>query len=185
MRNRHYLYLIFGFFLVLTGCSGKEDLRPKRDCPIEQLLLDQSAYPSGTILNEIISPVADKPLESADQSADYQDSGLFQIVIRYFSTENATAEYDDRKKSIFAPDEVVGVWETPPILDLNNLSADRHQIACGNVISFGRRCYLISQYEEYYVFFRADISKNGITHELFRDLARKIDDEIDSCVNRE
>lgn len=184
MRKHYVVYFLFGFLSVLTSCIGKEDIKTKRDCPIQQLLLDQSDYPPGAILNEIISPVADKPLESADQSASYLDSGLFQVVIRYFSSENAATEYDDRKKSIFASNEVVGLWETPQILDLGNLSADRLEIACGNVISFGRRCYMIGQYEEYYVLFRADIFSKGITHELFRDAVLRIDDEMSSCLNR-
>ena len=185
MRKRYVLYLIFGFLLVLTGCAGKEDLRPKRDCPIKQLLLDQSDYPSSSIFDTIDSPIADKPLESAGQSAYYQDSWTDQTVVRYFSSDNAIAEYDKVQKIVFDSDEIIGLWETPSGLDLSNLSADRHEIACGNVVSFGKRCYMIAQYEEYYVFFRADISNNGVTRELFRDLVLKIDDEVSSCVNRE
>ncbi len=184
MKKQLAFCLIFGFIMLLTGCVSPEDLRPSRDCPIEKLLLDQSNYPSGSILNEVISPVADKPLESANQSAGYLDSGLFQIVIRYFSNENAIAEYEDRKKSIFASNEVVGLWKTPSKLQLSTLSPDRHEIACGNVISFGRRCYFIGQYEEYYVSFRADISDNGVTHEIIRDLVLKIDDRMASCLNK-
>jgi len=179
----HILYLIIGCLLMLSGCASQEDLRPKRDCPIEQLLLDQSDYPPDTILNDIISPVAEQPLESADRSANYHNNATFQEVVRYFSTKNALAEYGKVQKIVFDPDEVAGIWETPPILRLDSLSADRHQIACGNVVSFGNRCFMISQYEEYYVFFRADISSKGITHELFRDLVLKIDEEMSSCLD--
>jgi hypothetical protein len=184
MRKSYFLYLILGFVLLLTGCTSRDNLKSVRDCPIEQLLLDQSDYPPNTILNEVISPVADKPIESADQSAGYLESGLFQVVIRYSSSEKAAAEYDAREKSVFAPEEVIGSWEIPPVLNLNNLSADRYEIACGNVVSFGKRCYMIGQYEKHYVFFRADIVDNGVTHEVFRDLVLKINDRMASCLNK-
>jgi len=183
MKKYFVLCFMLGFSLFLVSCTDQEDMRPKRDCPIEQLLLDQSDYPPGIILNDTISPVAEQPLESADRSANYNNSATFQEVVRYFSVENAIAEYDKVQKIVFDPDEVVGLWETPSILTLDNLSADRHEIACGNVVSFGKRCYMIGQYEEYYVFFRADISNNGVTHEGFRDLVLKIDDRISACIN--
>ncbi|MCK6584577.1 MAG: hypothetical protein L6Q49_15895 [Anaerolineales bacterium] len=184
MKKYFVLCLIFGFSLFLASCAEQEDMRPKRDCPIKQLLLDQSDYPPDSIFDAIQSPIADKPLESAGQSAYYQDSWTDQSVVRYFSNDNAIAEYDKVQKIVFDPDEVVGLWETPSILTLDNLSADRHEIACGNVVSFGKRCYMIGQYEEYYVFFRADISNNGVTHELFRDLVLKIDDRMSACVSQ-
>jgi len=182
MKKYFVLCFLFGFLLLLTGCAIQEDLRPERDCVIEELLLDQSDYPQNTILNNVISPIAEKPLESAGQSANYNNSATFQETVRYFSNENAVAEYDKVQKIVFDPDEIVGLWETPPILDLGNLSADRHEIACGNVVSFGKRCYMIGQYEEYYVFFRADISSKGVTHEIFRDLVLRIDDEMSACL---
>jgi hypothetical protein len=159
-------------------------MRPKRDCPIEELLLDQSDYPPDTILNDSRSPIAEMPLESAGGSANYRSTAISQLVARFFSVNNANTEYEKTQKRLFDPDEVYGSWEIPPILDMNNLSANRYEIACGNVVSFGNRCFMIGQYEEYYVFFRADISSKGVTHELFRDLILRIDEEMSSCLER-
>jgi hypothetical protein len=185
MMNKNLpVFFIFGFLFILTGCALKEDLRPERDCLIEQLLLDRADYPPETVLNDSRSPIAEMPLESAGGSANYQGTATSQLVARFFSVDNAVAEYEKTRERLFAPTEVVGVWETPPTLKLDSMSADLHRIACGNVVSFGNRCFMIGQYEEYYVFFRADISGRGITHELFRDLVLKIDQEISSCLDR-
>jgi hypothetical protein len=105
-----------------------------------------------------------------------------EMVIRYSSVTRANEVFDERKMSIFHPTEVYGEWEMPPTLNLDDLSADHYEIACGNVVSFGNRCYMIGQYNEYYVFFRADIFNHGITHELFRDLVLKIDERMSACV---
>lgn len=183
MRNFSFLILI-SFLFLISGCASKEDLRPKRDCPIEQLLLDQNDYPPGTILDSIRSPIAEKPLESAGVSAYPKDSWASQMVIRYLSIDRATEEYEGSLKRIFDPREVFGSWETPPILDLNNLSVNHHNISCGNVNSFGKRCYMIAQYEEYYVFFRADVPLKGVSYEMFRDWILKIDAEMSACLNQ-
>lgn len=185
MKKLNLRYLIFGSLLVLVGCASIENISVERDCPIKELLLDQTDYPPDSIFDTIDSPIADKPLESAGQSAYYKDSWTDQTVVRYSSIDNAIAEYDKVQKIVFDPDEVSGTWETPPILALDNFSADRHEIACGNVVSFGNRCFMIGQYEEYYVFFRADISGKGVTHELFRDLVLRIDEEMSACLVRE
>lgn len=179
-----YLFYLLGFALFLVSCANQEDLRPKRACPVEELLLSQADYPANTILNDSRLSIADMPLESAGGSANYNNDATTQLVARHFSVDNAIKEYEKTEKIAFGSDEVVGSWETPTILDLKNLSADRHKISCGNIVSFGNRCYMVGQYEEYYVFFRADISAQGINHELFRDLVLKIDEEMSACLGR-
>jgi hypothetical protein len=129
--------ILMGFLFVLTSCANQEDLRPKRECPIEKLLLDKSDYPPDTILDSVHSPIAEEPLESAGLSAYPKDSWTGQLVIRHFSIEIAVNRYEETQKTIFHPNEVFGSWETPAALNLDYLAANRHNIACGNVNSFG------------------------------------------------
>jgi hypothetical protein len=151
------------------------------NCRIDQLLLKQSDYPSGTILDRINSPIAEEPRESAGKSAYYRESWIGEMVVIYPSVVRAREIFESRQASIFDSSEVYGAWETPSSLNLDNLSADQYRISCGNVKSFGNRCFMIGRYEEYFVLFRADISSNGITYEIFRDLILKINEQIDSC----
>jgi hypothetical protein len=178
-----FLFLL-GLSLLLLGCTSNEDLRPTRDCPIEELLLSQFDYPPNTILNASRSPIAEKPSESAGGSANYNGDATSQLVARHSSVENAVKEYEKWENIAFDADDVIGIWETPEILKLKEISADRQKIACGNLVSFGKRCYMVGQYEEYFVFFWADISTKGITPELFRDLVISIDEEMASCLSR-
>ena len=184
MTKRFRLYLALGFLIILAGCAGQKDLMPERDCPIEQLLLDQSDYPSDTVFDAINSPIAEEPRESASQSAYYKQGWLGEIVIRYSSTDRANKAFIKHKESVFHPNEVYGSWDTPPILSLDNLSTDRHEIACGNVRNFGKRCIMVGQYREYFVLFSADVSDLAVTHELVRDLILKIDKKMSPCLDR-
>ena len=106
------------------------------------------------------------------------------MVIRNFSTDNAVDKYEKTQEIIFNPNEVFGSWETPSVLVMDNLSANHHEIACGNVNSFGKRCYMIGQYEEYFVFFRADVPGKGLTYEMYRDLILRIGHEMEACLNQ-
>lgn len=184
MRKEIFLYLVFGSLFIITSCASQGNLIPKRDCPIEQLLLDQSDYPLDTIFDAVSSPIAEKPQESASQSAYYHHSQFGEIVIRYSSTDRANEVFMKHKESIFHPSEVYGSWNIPPILSLNNLSTDVHEIACGNVRNFGKRCVMVGQYHEYFVLFSADLSSPEITHELVRGLVLKIDEKMSSCLDR-
>lgn len=184
MKKFLFLLLIV-FLLLLTGCASKKTSRPERNCPIAQLLLDEEDYPEGTKFDTIDSPIGgDRPLSSAGQSAYYQESWVDQNVERYSFIEDAVEQYDQTSKRVFASDDIVGVWEIPPILILDNLSANRHEVGCATDETLGYRCYMIGQYEEYFVFYRVNIEPYGITHELYRDLVLKIDAEMASCLMR-
>jgi hypothetical protein len=155
-----------------------------QNCRIDQLLLDQSNYPSDTIFDDINSPIAEEPRESASRSVYYHENWIGEIVIRYPSIERANEIFRRRTKSVFHPAEVYGLWETPPEISLSDLSADQYEIACGDVKNFGKRCIMIGQYEEYFVMFNMDISNDDVSRELFRDLVLKIDDRMSACVSQ-
>lgn len=184
MKKLNILLYIAGSLFFLTSCNAQSVAIDTQNCPVDQLLLDQSDFPSGTILNIIHSPIDEKPKESASRSANYQDDPLGQIVIRYATTDKTLVEYNEWNKSVFSSSEVYGSWEIPATFSEISLKADHYQIACGNVISFGNRCLMVSQYQEYLVFFSADISNRGVTHELFRDLVLRIDEKMSSCLGR-
>ena len=90
----------------------------------------------------------------------------------------------DRQSHTFNPNKVYYGWEAPSSLEADDISANQYEIGCGNVKNFGNRCILLAQYEEYVILLSVDISSNGVTPELFRDLVLKIDDRMTSCLNQ-
>jgi hypothetical protein len=184
--KRIYLVIIsFGLLLFTAGCSNNDRTNTNNQyCAIGYLLLDQSEYPSDTIFDRIISPIAEQPRESASRSVYYQGNWIGEIVIQYPSIERAKDVFDQRKKSIFHPDEVYGLWETPSELIFDNFSANQYETACGNVKNFGKRCIMLSRYEDYIVIFNMDFSNDGVTHEMFYRLVLKIDDRMSACVSQ-
>jgi len=182
--NKLFLILSASGLLFLTSCNSNSASIDQQYCTTTQLLLEQSDYPSETIFDEINSPIAEEPLESASRSVYYRENWIGEIVIRYPSIDRAHEVFAKRQESIFNPKEVDGLWETPSELRLENISADQYEIACGNVRNFGDRCIMIGQYKEYIVLFNVDVSNNDMTHEMIRDLALKIDSRVSACVDQ-
>jgi len=184
MNRILYIFAFFGLLLILASCTGGSTNRPERICPITELLLQQSDYPDGTHLGEIISPVAEQPVESADQSGNYLGSLIFQNVIRYISEDKASERYDEWKRIAFKKSSLkTGSWEVPSIVTMNDFSANRIYIACGYTDT-GNVCRMIGQYEEYFVYYFVHIlPEYGASQEFFLDLVAKIDNRADSCIN--
>lgn len=181
-----YLLGLFVGLLFLTSCVSNNVIRPERDCPITKLLLDESSYPTGINLNEVVSPVSEQPDESAGQTGNYLGSLVFQNVIRYQSNEKAAERYDKWMNIAFKKTSLrIGSWETPALISVDVSSATQIYIACGDMEYSGYRCKMIGQYEEYFVYFVSDIIPDyGVSHEIFRDLVLEIDNQMASCLNQ-
>lgn len=186
MKKNMILLCIFilGFSIILISYGVKRFTASKQSCSIGQLLLDQSAYPPDTIFDNIMSPVDESPKESASRSSYYHESWIRELIIQYRSIPKAYEIFVDRQSHTFNPNRVYYGWEAPSILEADDISANQYEIGCGNVKNFGNRCILLAQYEEYVILFSVDISSNGVTRELFRDLVLKIDDRMSACVSQ-
>jgi hypothetical protein len=179
-----YVFAFLGPLFMLTSCTDGNIDRPERLCPITELLLQPSDYPDGTNLGEIISPVAEQPAESADQSGNYLGSLIFQNVIRYKLENKAAERYDEWKQIAFRKNNLkAGSWEALSIVAMNSFSANKIHMACGNTVT-GKECRMIGQYEEYFVYYAVDtLPEYGISQDMFLDLTGKIDNRISSCIN--
>jgi hypothetical protein len=175
---------ILGFSIILIRYGVKRITASTQSCSIQQLLLDQSDYPPDTIFDNINSPVDESPKESASRSSYYHESWIRELVIKYRSIDRAYEIFVSHQDSVFSPNEVYYGWEVPSILEADDISANQYEIGCGNVKNFGNRCILLAQYEEYVILFSVDISRNGVTRELFRDLVKKVDDRMTSCLSQ-
>jgi len=184
MKFNLFLLSIIGLLLALNSCSLTRISEDKQICPIDYLLLRESDFPKGTIFDPIRSPIDEKPKESASRSSYYYESWIRESVIRYRSVQKAQEIFIEYQTSIFDPDEIYDTWKAPVNLEPGSISANLYETACGNVKNFGNRCIMLAQYEEYVIFFSVDISKNGVTQELFTDLALGIDSRLSSCIGK-
>lgn len=146
------------------------------------MLLTQADYPTGTILNDSDpSPLAEMPKDSAGFTAGYGDSLMYHVVGRYKSIDSAKSKFQDRSEMFSKKTDFEGPWEIPVELTYSSRIAQQYQAACGKV-GQEYQCRMIGRYEEYYVFFFAYITDNGVTYAILNDLLQKIDARMEMCL---
>jgi len=162
--------------LLLTSCARAESL-----CTIESLILDENLFPEGTRAERLISPVSEKPEESAARSFYYAPSDMFQMVINWHSIRSAKGEFNNYIETAFDTDKYMGPWETPSNT-YSSLKADNYHMACG-IVHGVYQCRLAATYNGYSVFFRADVGEEGITLSKVNEILQAIDEHMAECVD--
>jgi hypothetical protein len=178
MKKILYSLAIISTALIFVSCIQN---RPERDCPISELVLDESDYPDGFIVEEISSPIAEYPIESAGRSAGYKQNLTFYLIGRYKSRKGAERKFDKKLERSFEKDDYGKPWVKPIEVSYTSPIAHQYHLACGNILG-KYQCRMIGQYEEYYVFFFSYISEDGITFNILEDLLKKIDHHMAQCL---
>jgi hypothetical protein len=182
MKKKIILLAILISLLICSTYFLKKYIESQNNCQITQLLLDESDYPTGTTFDVIRSPIDEKPRESASRSSYYLDSWIRENVIMYRSTEKAYEIYIEQRDARFDLSEIYDEWKIPLRSGVDDVLANHYHSGCGNVKNMGYRCIFLAQYEKYIVILSIDVSNNGITEELFRDLVMKMDEEMFACL---
>ena len=161
--------------LVLTSCTMTQS-----KCPIESLIINEHLLPEGTYAERLISPISEKPKESAARSFYDAPYDIFHAVINWHSARAAKRDFDNYLETAFDTDKYMGPWETPSQM-YNSQIADNYYVACGTDRTY--QCRLAATYGEYSVYFRADVGDEGITLLKVSELLQAIDETMAQCIN--
>lgn len=176
--QRFSLFILLFVLALLSGCSTKS---PPRNCPISEWLLNKADLPSGSIVNDVSSPVAEYPEESAGVTASNNQDLIYQVIGRYPSTKSARNKYNQSLKTHFRAESNGHTWGKPAEITFHSAIANQYNTAC-NIVHGKTQCRMIGQYEEYYVFFFSYISTKGINLEAYQDLLESIDQKMSQCL---
>lgn len=177
MKNNLCLLVLLALIL-LAACAQKGT---QNKCDAKDMLLSKPDFPQGTFIDDTSSPVAEYPVASAGLTASFMNDLMYQIIGRYSSVKNAEKKYTENLRYYFGEDDFNVPWETPVELSYKSPLAQHYHVACGDLRQ-GFQCRMIGQYNDYYVFFFAYISDDGITLESFENLLTKIDDHMALCI---
>jgi hypothetical protein len=147
------------------------------------MLLEKDDFPAETIVDKVHSPIADMPAESASIYADYKGSAILHEIARFPSSTLAEEEFDGARKRASGQTENEGPWESPSELSYVSSFFENYYVSCGNVLQGEYQCRMVGQYKEYYVFFFAYITDNGLTLATVNGLLEKIDKQTEQCIN--
>jgi len=178
------LMLLWAF---LAGCITTP---MPRDCKISSLVIDETAFPPGTMADRLVSPLPGGPIprtafESAGRSFHY--SRTFGIAVhnvyRYKSANRAAEEFARRIKLEFSSGEHRGPWIKPSDLTYESPIADQFHLACGMDGNF-HTCVVVAQYEEYFVLLNVHMSPEAMTFQDLERLLRAIDERMAKCLDK-
>ena len=176
------LGILSGGCYLLKGCYILQT-PPARDCPIERLVLDERVFPGEATAEPILSPLPRAAWESAGRDIFLKAGGkLSHNVYRYRTAERAAREFEKRKRLTFLETPTRGPWETPAEVAYRSPIANRYYLACGQD-RHTYTCFMLAQYEEYYVWLNAHI-EGGMTFEALEQALRAIDERIARCLGK-
>ncbi len=178
------LYVSVDIFL--GGCLWWE-CAPDRSFDVLDLGLPLNLFPVNTVYSPIYLRDDDDPetYRSGDQTFRWGNGygGGIYIVDTYSSTRNASARFASGKKSFFKNWGDTEIhWSKPEELTYVSPFADEFFIACGRMgKEFGStiRCGVIAQYQEFVVFFNADLV-DGMSYQEFQNIVIYMDEQISS-----
>ena len=164
----------------LVESLGIEYHAPRRGFPIEDLLLDESAFPEGWRAQEPFDPHNGLPAEQIaltlfpDASACPSSLMTGHDVYRFYGGERC-ADMGHRSETPiwFAPWPGCGPWSVPTDLPHQSPLTDRFRVECctgqGSTV---QTCQAVARYEEYVVRFHTSIDPEHPECMSFADLER-------------
>jgi hypothetical protein len=165
----------------LASCAPHKP--PEHDCPIEALVLDERAFPSGSRAARLLSPLPHAAWTSAGRTIDLPMGVANHHVYQFRTAELAVQEYSKRKKTQFAEDEHRGPWSTPSEIAYRSPLADQYCVACGQDWGLAL-CIMVARYDEYFVLVTAQMSEDGMTYGDLEKVFRAVDERMSGCLSR-
>jgi hypothetical protein len=177
------MILVFLLDMSLGSCGGgyikftTPDV-PPAPCPIQELLLDVSAFPGDNweetgSRSEKAAPDR-MGIEKIGTSFSGPIGGAFQEVYRFESERQASRAYTDSVQSWFTSATGRTEWTIP--MELSNLvvNADKYRVGCNELKSGGyKQCQYVAQYSTYVIIFFAGM--RAMSYDDFIELVEEID----------
>jgi hypothetical protein len=185
-------YIMLGFIALLLvsiccisvsqyiskGCFWWECV-PKRDFHVSDWEIPISLLPTGASTGPLTRP-ADNMFGEIE--GRFQDIYLgYRIatyeIYRFPRVKDAVFRFEQNKKGM-VDRETGKVWEVPGHLTFSSSTADDWYVACGYSSQI-YSCEMTARYQEYVIFFKADIN-NQMTFAHFEKILFYLDEQISS-----
>jgi hypothetical protein len=188
MKNRSLIAIIVTVVLLCTTCTlftGQYlsngcfwwECAPERDFHVLDLEIPISLFPEGASTDHLTIPADNTfgEIEGGYQSVYMGYRIAYYDIYRFPRVKEAISRFDRDKKSMVNR-ETDEAWEVPNNLTFSSATADDLYIACG-YWSIVYRCKMTARYQEYVIFFNADIN-DQMTFANFEKVITYIDKQV-------
>lgn len=161
--------------------------------PIEDLLVDASAFPPGwSVSTGGPRPIARAPLggtksvESVEMSFYAYGGGAIERIRRFETAQGAADEFNRQSKIVFRHDEFNTPWIVPAEISYHSLLADQSHYACSTFDGQSwPGCAYIAQYGEYFVHFQTSMLPDLMSYTDLENVLQSIDERMEQHVGGE
>jgi len=155
--------------------------------PIEDLLIDESVFPSGWSTNsdgpKLIARAplgGTKSVESVEESFYAHGGSAGERIRRFRTAQSAAEEFERQTRLVFRDGEFNTPWMTPQELSYESQVADQFYCACSVYESqpWWPRCACIAQYDVYFVHVSAPMLPGLMTYADLEQILESIDEKM-------
>jgi hypothetical protein len=165
--------------VTLVACGSREVP------PIEGLLIDETAFPSGwTISQSGPSPSAPalwggkSYIDSAELTFSAAGGVAIQRIFRFEKYSEAAIEFQNSKSWDFPEAEHISEWTVPSDLNYRG-TADEYYYACSYLGNLSwPNCVFIARYGEYFLHFKTPLLPGYMTIQDFEAILLSIDSKM-------
>jgi hypothetical protein len=190
MKNRSLIAIIVAVVLLCATCilfMGQYlsngcfwwECAPERDFHVSDWEIPLSLFPKGSTTDHLNIPTDNNfgEIEGIFQEIhlDLNYRIAYYDIYRFPRVKNAILQFEHNKKDMIDRD-TGEIWKEPDNLHFSSTTADNSYVACG-YWSQQYRCKMTAQYQEYIIFFNANINEQ-MTFEHFEKVIIYLDEQI-------
>lgn len=153
------------------------DCAPERNFHISDWEIPLYLLPEGSSADHLTIPNDNNfgEIEGGFQDFYLGDRIAYYDIYRFPREKNATSRFEHDRNDMFDRD-TGKIWETPNNIVFSSEKADDTYVACGYWSNI-YRCKMTARYQEYVLFFSADIN-DQMTFEYFEKILYYLDEQI-------
>ncbi|KAF0106727.1 MAG: hypothetical protein FD146_2319 [Anaerolineaceae bacterium] len=171
--------LLLAFLPLLDSSPGL----PVGNCSADALLLDLSAFPSGTTMSSGTDFEDWATVSASHYFFNAPENIEVYHAVEYYNTPLLAWMIYAYNHSIFTQTQYNTPWTKPSEITYSSQIAGQYAFACSNDTNFGYRCMLMARYGRYFVFMRAHLSE-GFTVQDIEPLLKRIDASMLPCIDK-
>jgi len=184
MKGQAILSVVMSVLLLILGACSTQAYPPERPFEIEQLLIDDSFFPSGWAIDPegpFVPPQAPlggyNSIERIGLNFYVQNGVAIEDIHRFRSKDESAEEFKRWQETRFSQREIDTPWTVPRELPYRSLVADQFYFACAQE-GGTPMCRFLGQYEEYLVLFNTQMSPRSMSYTDVERILRAIDERM-------
>ena len=183
MVNIHFRFKSFLIsFLITLGVVSCSSPSNTSLCKANELLLEESFFPSGATIGDFMSPLPEGTTDSVGHTAFLGQGFIIQDVYPFSTTSRAISEFEENLRDpVFTPREPAQGWLAPSGITDFSFGVDSYRIACGTQNGIPM-CRSILQHGPYYVYLNAHTYENEFSQTEFLRIVEEISKRMQNCV---